>query len=36
MFGLSDPMIIIAWLGTIISALGCVVFGIFTWNKGDS
>ncbi|MFZ3578410.1 symporter small accessory protein [Virgibacillus sp. DJP39] len=36
MFGLSDPMIIAAWLGTIISAIVCVVFGIFAWNKGDS
>ncbi|WP_342742148.1 symporter small accessory protein [Virgibacillus siamensis] len=36
MFGLTDPMVIVAWIGTIVSAIICVVFGIVTWNKGDS
>lgn len=33
MFGITDPQIIIAIAGTLLSALLCVVYGIIKWNK---
>ncbi|WP_343070839.1 symporter small accessory protein [Bacillus sp. REN10] len=35
MLGMEDPMITIAWLGTLLSMVGCVVFGIVMWNRGE-
>jgi len=32
--GLTDPWIITAYLGCILSAALCLVYGLFTWNKG--
>ncbi|WP_428841958.1 hypothetical protein [Halobacillus naozhouensis] len=30
-----DGLIIVcAWVGTVLSALGCVIFGLINWHKG--
>lgn len=34
MIGIEDPMVIAGWIGTVLSMIGCVVFGILMWNKG--
>lgn len=34
MFGIESPGIYWAYLGSIISALACVIYGIINWNKG--
>jgi len=34
MLGLQDNSIFIAYMLSILSALGCIVYGIFNWNKG--
>lgn len=33
--GINDPQIWSAYLLCILSALFCIVYGIFNWNKGD-
>ena len=33
--GIEDPMIWGVYVGIILSALLCVVYGIVNWNKGD-
>ncbi|WP_404317815.1 symporter small accessory protein [Bacillus lumedeiriae] len=35
MFGMEDPIIAAAWIGTILSMAGCVVFGLMMWNRGE-
>lgn len=34
MFGLQDFWISLAFILCLLSALGCVVYGIINWNKG--
>jgi hypothetical protein len=34
MLGLQDNSIFIAYMLSILSTLGCIVYGIFNWNKG--
>jgi hypothetical protein len=34
MLGMGDFMIFLAYALCILSALACVVYGIFNWNKG--
>ena len=34
MFGIEAPSIWMAYLLCILSALLCVIYGIFSWNKG--
>lgn len=34
MFGLQDFWISLAFILCILSAIGCVVYGIANWNKG--
>ncbi|WP_342776046.1 symporter small accessory protein [Siminovitchia terrae] len=34
MLGMEDFMIVLGWIGTVISMVGCVVFGVIMWNKG--
>mgnify|MGYP006276219461 CR=1 FL=1 len=34
MLGLDDPMIWLAYLLCILSALLCLVYGAINWNKG--
>jgi len=34
MFGINDPWIFLVYLLTILSTIGCVVYGIINWNKG--
>ncbi len=33
MFGLSDPLIIGAYVFSVLSAILCVVYGLANWNK---
>ena len=34
MLGMGDFSIFLAYILCIASALACVIYGIFTWNKG--
>lgn len=36
MLGMEDNIITFAWLATVLSAVGCILFGIVYWNKGGS
>lgn len=36
MLGMDDPIITFVWVGTVLSAVGCVIYGAVNWNKkGD-
>jgi Na+-transporting methylmalonyl-CoA/oxaloacetate decarboxylase gamma subunit len=35
MLGIKDPWILTAYLLCFLSALACVVYGIYNWNKGN-
>lgn len=35
MFGIDDPFVWLAYVLSIGSTILCVVYGLFTWNKGD-
>ncbi|KKB34240.1 symporter small accessory protein [Bacillus thermotolerans] len=35
MLGMEDPIIALAWIGTIVSMIGCVAFGVIMWNRGE-
>jgi len=35
MFGISDPWIWSAYLLCILSAIFCVIYGTFNWNRVD-
>lgn len=35
MFGIPDFTVALAYLTLILSALGCVAYGLFFWNRGD-
>ncbi|WP_342742980.1 symporter small accessory protein [Halobacillus hunanensis] len=34
MLGMDGLIIVFAWVGTALSALGCVIYGLINWNKG--
>lgn len=34
LLGLKDPVIFLAYLLTVLSSVGCVVYGVINWNKG--
>lgn len=34
MLGMEDNLIAIAWIATVLTTVGCVVFGVVMWNKG--
>jgi len=34
MLGIKDPWILTAYLLCFLSALACVIYGIYYWNKG--
>ncbi|MEI7942950.1 MAG: symporter small accessory protein [Candidatus Riflemargulisbacteria bacterium] len=34
MLGIKDPLIYLAYILSILSALLCVVYGLANWNKG--
>lgn len=36
MLGLQDNSIFAAYMLSILSALGCIVYGLLNWNKGDN
>ena len=36
MLGLQDNSIFIAYMLSILSALGCIVYGLLNWNKGGN
>ena len=36
MLGLGDFSIFSAFVLCILSAIACVVYGVFNWNKGDT
>ena len=35
MLGIDDPYIWLAYLASILSALGCMVYGAFHWRGGN-
>jgi hypothetical protein len=35
MLGINDPQIWLAYLASIFSALGCMVYGAFHWRSKD-
>lgn len=35
MLGIDDPQIWLAYLLCIVSALGCIIYGIIHWNHKD-
>jgi hypothetical protein len=35
LLGIDDPAIWSAYLLCILSAVFCIIYGIFNWNKGD-
>lgn len=34
MFGLESVSIALVWILTVLSAVGCVIFGAVMWNRG--
>lgn len=34
MLGIESPGVYLAYIGSIISAICCIVYGIVNWNKG--
>lgn len=36
MFGLDNFWISLVYILSILSAIGCVIYGILYWNKGDN
>lgn len=35
MLGIDDPYIWLGYLASILSALGCLVYGAYYWKSGD-
>ncbi|WP_343044098.1 symporter small accessory protein [Methanolobus zinderi] len=35
MLGIEDPQIWIAYILCFLSAIGCIIYGVFNWNKGQ-
>jgi len=35
MFGIDDSLVSLVYLLCIASSLLCVLYGVFTWNRGD-
>ncbi|HZH58366.1 MAG TPA: hypothetical protein VEY70_02045 [Metabacillus sp.] len=35
MLGMEDLTITLAWFGSLLSMIGCVIYGIIMWNRGD-
>ena len=33
--GIPDPWVLGGYIGIVLSALLCIVYGIINWNKGD-
>jgi hypothetical protein len=36
MLGINDPWIIAAYLLSFLSAVACIVYGLYNWNKGGN
>jgi len=36
MMGIESTAVWLAYLLSVVSALGCVIYGVVTWNKGAS
>ena len=34
MLGIKDPWIIAAYLSSVLSALICIAYGVYNWNRG--
>ena len=34
MLGIKDPWIILAYLTCIVSAIVCIAYGLYNWNRG--
>ena len=34
MLGIHDPWIVTAYLACVLSAVLCIVYGIYNWNRG--
>ncbi|MFK2826394.1 hypothetical protein QYG89_12090 [Bacillus sp. B190/17] len=32
--GMEDVTIALAWIATVLSMAGCVIFGLVMWNRG--
>ncbi|MFD2215469.1 symporter small accessory protein [Metabacillus endolithicus] len=35
MLGMEDITITFAWLATVLTMIGCVIYGVIMWNRGD-
>jgi hypothetical protein len=35
MLGIDDPYVLSAYILCIASTLACMLYGVFTWNRGD-
>lgn len=33
MLGINDPYIILAYILSVLSALGCLIYGLLNWKK---
>ncbi|MGB0090518.1 MAG: symporter small accessory protein [Planifilum fulgidum] len=36
MLGMDDGMVALAWLGTVLSAAFCVLYGLMRWKQGGN
>ncbi|WP_349408174.1 symporter small accessory protein [Pseudalkalibacillus sp. SCS-8] len=34
MLGIEDQLVALAWIGTFLAGIGCIVFGAVMWNRG--
>ncbi|SFF72977.1 hypothetical protein SAMN05216353_10738 [Halobacillus alkaliphilus] len=34
MLGIEDVSVAFVWVATVLSALGCVIYGAVMWNRG--
>ncbi|WP_325050497.1 symporter small accessory protein [Falsibacillus albus] len=34
MLGMEDVSIAFVWYATVVSAIGCILFGAIMWNRG--
>lgn len=35
MLGMEGIWVAVAWILNIVAAIGCVIYGVVMWNKGD-
>ncbi|WP_336469860.1 symporter small accessory protein [Bacillus massiliigorillae] len=35
MLGMEDVTITLAWITTVLSMVGCIIYGLIMWNRGE-